>query len=61
MSDKPKVDGVARDERATTIRALLVAAVAIAILVWSLVDLLLPHNPRDALPKAGSPKAEQIK
>jgi hypothetical protein len=61
MSDKPKVDGVARGERAATIRALLVAAVAMAILVWSLVDFLVPHNPRDALTKAGSLKAEQIK
>jgi hypothetical protein len=40
---------------------LLVAAVAMAILVWSLVDLLHPHNPRDALTKAGGLKAEQIK
>jgi hypothetical protein len=60
MPDKPKVDGVA-SVRAATIRALLVAAVAMAILVWSLVDFLHPHNPRDALTKAGGLKAEQIK
>ena len=61
MPHKPKVDGVAKGERAATIRALVVAAVAMAILVWSLVDLLLPHNPRDVLTKAGGLKAEQIK
>ena len=68
MSDKPKIDGVAKAERAATIiRALLVAAVAMAILVWSVVDVFLPHNPRDALTKAGKAgkagglKAEQIK
>ena len=60
MPDKPKVDGVA-SVRAATIRALLVAAVAMTILVWSLVDFLHPHNPRDALTKAGGLKAEQIK
>jgi hypothetical protein len=61
MSDKPKIDGVAKRERAATIRALLVAAVAMAILVWSLLDLFLPHNPRDAITKARGLKAEQIK
>jgi hypothetical protein len=61
MSDKPKVDDVAKRERAATIRALIVAAVAMAILVWSLLDLFLPHNPRDAITKAGGLKAEQIK
>jgi hypothetical protein len=61
MSDKPKVDGVARAKRAATIRALLVAAVAMAILIWSLVDVFRPHNPRDVLTKAGGLKAEQIK
>jgi len=61
MSDKPKVDDVAKRERAATIRALIVAAVAMAILVWSLLDLFLPHSPRDVITKARGLKAEQIK
>jgi hypothetical protein len=61
MSDEPKVDDVAKRERAATIRGLIVAAVAMAILVWSLLDLFLPHNPRDPITKARGLKAEQIK